>query len=732
MRCLSVCCFLVTAVAAQGAPAPLAPARSAMLPPVGIFACDQELVAIAPRFKAYLRPGEVEFVPVMGAHAPHQPLRLRATAFERQGAVTALAVATPEQVSATRVAYAVAPGVTEVYDCREEGLEQSFVFAQRPAGHGDLVVHVSLRTAMPLASADGERVRFVQPGCGDVTIGGITGIDASGRRVAGALRLDGTTLSLVLPAAFVDTASYPLTLDPLLGAATQLGPNNATAQDVVYDATVGDYLVVWSVPVSVLDSDVYGLRVDAPTGLAIGSAFPIDVATTLAVDPRVGSVRQTARCLCAFTGGATGNGVIVRTVNLATSAVSGAVTIGTNATEVVVGSESTTSDDEAVVAWMDGDVRMAQVTVGAGVLPVAAAPVTLATSPIGTNFDKLAISRAGGINGVFLVAWNSTYAVAGTTQVLGLAVTRNCTPLTVSYTLLANAGNRRAAVDGFGQVLFGSQFLVAAEQYEPGSTTSHDIVCVGVTYDSSLSALLVTSPQIVQGTVGVDETFPHVAWLGSRYAVTFTDNPNSSSANVGAWLVSPDCTRCSVRMNLVGTNPTTAWTKETNAHICARYAWTSSDDALVAYTEANPTTGERTVVGQRIEAIGPGGAVTNLGGGCGNGGTASSTPSGFSLGNTSFQFEVAGLQAGALPLCCLAVPAATIPCGPCTFLNPLASYFETPAGGLATHAFPVPCSSAIFGFVLECQWVSLLTTTTPCPLVPGLAASNRVRWIVGT
>lgn len=708
------------------------PVASPLQVPVGVFESDGGLVALAPGYKAWLRPGDVEFLPVLGARAPHLPLHLRPVAVERGGAVVPLAAGAGERVSPTRASFAVAPGISAVYDSRERGLEQSFVFAERPAGQGDLVVRLELRTAMPLASVDASRLRFVQPGCGEITIDTVVGIDALGHRTAGAMRFDGTTLSLSLPAAFVDAAAYPLTLDPLLGAATQLGPNNSTAQDVVFDATVADYLVVWTVPVSILDSDVYGLRVDGPTGAAIGSAFPIDVLTSLAVGPRVGSVRQTARCLCAFTGGPTGNDVVVRTINLNTTAVSGPVTIATTGSEVAVGSESTTSDDEAVVVWLDGDVKACQVTVGAGVLPVASATVTLATSPIGTNFDQVAISRAANINGVFLVAWTSTFAVSGAAQVIGMAITRNCTPLTVQYTLLGGGVNvRRGAVDGFGQILFGSEFLVAGEQNEVANPASHDIVCARVTYDSSLSALLVSAAQVVTGAVGVDEAYPHVAWTGTRYAVTFTENPGSNLANVGAWFVNRDCTTCSVRMNMVGTNPTTAWTKETDARVCGQAAWGSSDEALVVYTEANPTSGERAVVGQRIEAVGPGGAVTDLGGGCGGGGNANAQPNGLVLGNDNFQFRVTGLQAGALPLCCLAVPAATIPCGSCTFLNPLASYFESPAGGVANHTFAVPCSSVFFGFVLECQWVSLLTTTTPCPLVPGLAASNRVRWIVG-
>lgn len=77
------------------------------------------------------------------------------------------------------------------------------------------------------------------------------------------------------------------------------------------------------------------------------------------------------------------------------------------------------------------------------------------------------------------------------------------------------------------------------------------------------------------------------------------------------------------------------------------------------------------------------------------------------------------------------VPAATIGCGACTFLNPLASYYEPNVAGAAAHAFAVPCATAVYGFQMEVQWVSLLTPSSPCPLVAGLSASNRVRFAVG-
>jgi hypothetical protein len=57
------------------------------------------------------------------------------------------------------------------------------------------------------------------------------------------VRVAGDRLELALPAAFVDGARQPLTLDPLLGTAFQIaiGTSNDDGEpDVAYDATTGN------------------------------------------------------------------------------------------------------------------------------------------------------------------------------------------------------------------------------------------------------------------------------------------------------------------------------------------------------------------------------------------------------------------------------------------------------------------------------------------------------------
>lgn len=132
----------------------------------------------------------------------------------------------------------------ERYDVRPDGLKQSFVFDEIPAGSGDLVVAVQVTTQLPLRSVDAGAVAF-----GDdrlqVRIDGVVGIDGNGHRATGSLAYANGTLSLRLPQAFVQQATLPLVLDPVLSTQTLATEGLVDSAHAAYDATTGKYLVVW-------------------------------------------------------------------------------------------------------------------------------------------------------------------------------------------------------------------------------------------------------------------------------------------------------------------------------------------------------------------------------------------------------------------------------------------------------------------------------------------------------
>ncbi len=723
---------LALCLAAQQAERPLRGSGIEIGTARGVFPCDDQLVAIGAGFKAYFGHGEVEFVPAFGRRAPHNfPLRVRASGLARCGAAVPFLSAPPEPVGKASVQYRRAPGVIELFTVQDGGLEQSFVLDRRPDGTGDLVVTCELQCEIG-AKPDGKGgLRFPIDGTGEFTIGAVTAIDAVGRRVGGSLRLEHDTLTLSVPAQFVDGAAYPLVVDPLLGGPTLLSGLDREDPDVVLDPASGDWFAVWAHYTSAGDADVYGQRVSQGNGGLVGPVLVIDASGSNTEFPRVASVRSAGRVLVVYRR----PGVIIitpstlegRVVNVAAQTVSLAATIASGVDEFAVGSEDTTADNEALVVWGNSTaVDVAQVTVPTSGSPVPSAPVTIAT---GVYLPSVAISKTNGGTGNYLVAWrtSSTLPLPGQSFTLyGQLVSRNLAILTPVRTLdMATTG--RPVID-----CSGSAWLVAYTQWEPGSSTLHDVMCVKVLYLATFGSLIVNAgPLPVEATSGQDESLPDIAWLGQRFGVTFTENFGQSNENVGAWLVNTDCTTCSTRMSLQGVT-LAGFTQERQAHIAGRAAWQPGvDNGEIVFVEDSPTTPHPFIIGQRILGVGPGGQVVDLGGGCGQGGTAGSTSNGFALGNPDCQFEVTGLEPGALSLCCLAVPAATLTCGTCTFLSPLATYFEPSVAGTASHTFSVPCDPVNLGFLMEVQWVSLLTSTTPCPLVTGLAGSNRVRFAVG-
>ncbi|MGB3969312.1 MAG: hypothetical protein WBO45_21440 [Planctomycetota bacterium] len=707
-----------------------APAATGLATAQGVFVCDGELVALGANYKAWFCDGEVEFVPAFGRTAKHNvPLRLRATGMARGEAAVAFASVPAQRHGAEAVRFARAVGVAEIFVAQERGLEQSFVFAERPAGNGDLVVTCALQCECDSA-ADGQGgLVFAAPGVGTFTIGAVTGIDAAGERVRGALQRTGNTLTMSLPADFVDRATYPLVLDPLLGGPVLASGLDRENADVVFDAGTGDWLAVWQTfDSSSSDADIYGQRIDQATGSAFGGVFPIDVTSVNTLNPRAGSVRSAGRVLVVYHWAGIFTGALqCRTIAVAAGTASTAATLAsTGWSRYAVASEDTTADNEALVVWGTGtDVVAMQVTVNASGAPLVSVAISIVS---GLTDPTCSISKTNGGSGNYLIAWRSAGILpVGGTTLYAILVSRNLAVLTPSHTV-DTAVSGAAAID-----CNGSRYLVAYTRWESGGMT-RDIRCASVVYLAAFGALtVIDGPTPLEATVGQDETWPDVAWLGQRYCVTFTENTGTTTENAFAWLVSPDCTTCNTRMTLAGVNLTTSYTLERDARVAGRAHFVAGAiDGEIVYTEDQTTPPHPIVVGQRVVSSGPGGAVTNLGGGCGQGGTATSTANGFAVGNTNCQFAVTGLAPGALPLCCLAVPAATIPCGTCTFLNPLATYFEPNVAGTATFTFAVPCGTVFIGFQMDVQWASLLTPTSPCPLVSGLSASNRVRFTVGS
>lgn len=169
------------------------------------------------------------FHPRVGPTLPHQPLRwrtvsVRAGEHELLPPAAAAAAATAPRHSDFRCEYDLG-AVTERYDVRDDGVEQSFVVHRRPPA-GDLVVTGVITTPLQLP-ATGPRHGAVTLTLADgrpvVDYGAAVAIDADGVRTPLATAVDGDRVVLRVAAETVAQAAFPLVIDPLLSTSTLLG-----------------------------------------------------------------------------------------------------------------------------------------------------------------------------------------------------------------------------------------------------------------------------------------------------------------------------------------------------------------------------------------------------------------------------------------------------------------------------------------------------------------------------
>ncbi len=193
-------------------------AQQAIAPPqlIPLHAADGALWAAGPNYKAGFDQG-FTFYPRRGADRPNAPFRLTTESITIGGEEHALATSRARLVHDHRCER-THDGIVEAYDVRADGVEQSFRLPTRPAHPGEILVTCRVtstltssvqspeHTALTFADANGEAI---------VRYGRAAAIDAAGRRTPMTTSFDGERIVLRLDAATVESARYPLTLDPL-------------------------------------------------------------------------------------------------------------------------------------------------------------------------------------------------------------------------------------------------------------------------------------------------------------------------------------------------------------------------------------------------------------------------------------------------------------------------------------------------------------------------------------
>ena len=716
-------------------PAPLAAqVEAALRASVGVHDQGDHVLLTGPGYTARVDGDGLEFTPLSGP-AVDRPVSLRATPVAiSRGAVTVWARggAAPERsVDGARLRRSHGAGVTEVYDARAGGVEQSFELAERPAGTGDLVVRVVVATGLPCVEARPDGLRYERTGLGGVTIGAVTGIDSKGQRAAGTLRRDGDLVEYVLPAAFVDAATYPLLVDPLFGPAFLIGDTAATpdeAPDVAFDATNQVFCVVWRVAFGLGSAQIRAQRVTATGTLVGGQILVYGGQAVEGIAPKVAGINATDRFLVVWAeklaGGSTGD-VLARSIAAASGALSNVVTaVPQSATypglvAIAVGGDSRPGvlgvPRSACIAFLttsgvtdQGDVHARRIDVPSSSDPVSVGSnVTLSTGiylPAG-----LAITRHAGSAGRWLISWTRGPFGGPHTEVAGRVLGTDFTPCTATLQLAAASGLEGSSV----ATADGSSFAVAWRELTQAGIGVRHLAWTGVCGSGGLTPGPVhyTVALLPLGTVSA----PVIEFAANKYVLAYQEDAVLTWTRIVARSLDPaNCAACGNYYELESPAPAPL-----RPAICAQWSGASNqgDMTLVAWDAGGA------IRARRFEATG-GGAVAALGGACGTAGGNVPAANGPSvLGNLSFALSL-GTPTAPVLAAIVGLSAPSLGCGPCVLVPNL----DIVMAGPGPHPIPIPCDVSWIGVQFWTQW--LLFAPGGCPLLPDFALSAAHRYTI--
>ena len=585
----------------------------------GVMEHDGALLGAARRYRATFGERDVEFLPALGKDAPRaEPWRVRLRSVRRgDERLLATDAAMPTRSHDRSAVHYAWPGVVERYVARADGLKQSFVFAERPAGRGDLVVELAIDTALPRAT--GEIAWRNEHGNG-VALGIVLGIDARGRRCEGAARFTDAGVALSLPASFVDAAAYPLELDPLIATAIEtLQGADCDFPDVAHDAWSGSWCVAWT---QFFGGGTTGIVASVWLAGSLGFGYAFAINQNGDEDSvRVGAIAGTGLYVLVWTnytsGGASISGLALEPGQALASNVF-VVDGPAGVSWPVISSEATVFDDDCLVAWLDDTYGLlgCTVTIDAN-LQASASPIVQVA---GGNVTEPAFSKQGGNPGLHLLTWVDR--PPGAPGWVRAQVVDQDFNLLGPGAWIQNAPQDAGwpAVDGDG-----FKFLVAWEEQEVAIPSSYDVrgrvVTVGQTGVTSLGGVfdLVAEP-------GLYDYAADVAMLGDKFGLTcmgelpgppfgddvFFQALAGTGAPIGGLL----------RLDLT---PGTDYRYEHTPRIVGRRAGdpnTAADDGVVVFADQSVSTADSNVGLQAVESMGAGGAIVDLGGGCGPGGLA--------------------------------------------------------------------------------------------------------------
>lgn len=678
----------------------------------GLEQIDGGLVGAGRDYKAYFTRDGVEFVPALGARAPHNmPLHLRGIAAGR-GEELAPLLRTEPEFDELRVRYPHGT-CTERYDVRSDGMEQSFVFDHLPPGKGDLVVRCSCATDLPRAAAEpGETVRFASDDFGGVAIGRVEGFDARGRRVRGSARYDAGELELRLPAGFVDVAELPLVLDPVIASVpVDRGPEARYQPEAAW--VPGRWAVVYTIVFSGSDQDVRMREIDTTT-LALSGILQVAASNNVVEhSPAVAGVAVADAFFVVFVRENPPVGGIIHDKLYRSGVVSGggSMTSGNRSSRSPTISGGVRSfEDKVVIAWVDetsNSLRGTRVEITA--TGVNFDPTTVITiAPSGTRIESPDLTQNRG----FSLRRGLTYALrpnsgpGGGVRVGLLDPTLTLHGVTSLEGLSGSTTARAPRIDGNGQ-----RWLVAYE-FADGAG-SFNIATRTVANTASSNTLTVSARRTIVSNVA-DVLSPSVAVLGHGVLIGWTwPGLFSLDSGVGSFEID-DCRDCEGRSTVVVDllrneyapriateyDPLTGEPLERALLAVDRDSGGSFTGGIYAYTYES-VDGEQTPLADQCF----GGRLT--------------APCAL-VGNQQFRIRMTLGPPNTATFLALSLDRMDLSCGTCTLLPDVSSGWllaaTTDPTGRASIAAPIPPGNELRGFGVYAQWLHLATLVGFCQI----------------
>ncbi len=630
---------------------------------------DGSLWAMGTAYKSQFNASTATYIPFFGSTAPDiYPLSLTLSSVSVGGQPVSFDSAVQPVFADLSVQYD--RGIlTEVYDLATDSVEQSFIFRSLPAS-GDLVLHIGVQSSLQ-ASLAGDGLLFKND-LGAVTYSHAIAIDARGSKVELSATLNDGGIELRVPASFVATATFPLTVDPVMATfAPDAGTAVTTTPDVAYDVTNNVFCFTWEQVFGTTDHDVYTQMHNAAGTLVVGSTATIDFTTTYWAHPKIANNNIADNFLVVAERGLPTSGtreIVGRTRN------AGSTTVGVQF--VINGAESGDKSNPDVggdpvlsgptyylVVWQrnfaagDQDVHGRTVTAasvlnGPGTILIDNSSATNDTNPSVSKSDGIApfATQSWG------VVWQRTFNSAdedirGATLLWDGSITNASFSVDFSG---ANDTNPTASsvLDG------GTRPWLAA--YQRGSGTAHDLqgtVLTGATFVTASNLSLLEG-----GTFsGEDQVRPSADSDGDTFAVAYSESFLGSGTDYDVYISSFSLSGATLSNIEVHQNLAFSTTHEDFVEITSDHSGGGTNDCYMAAWQDDSGTAnieggrycKPTITGTITSACeGNSGCPCNQNGGNPGGCPTSLNPAGALLtgtGNPSVSGDTVVLTASGMP-----------------------------------------------------------------------------------